>query len=254
MVKIIGTGGPDVVSAIETVDGQPYPTNGDDSIRGRGGPDILSGLGGNDHLIGATGADMLQGESGDDILEGGKGRDVLIGAGGDDLIFGNEGNDDARGGMGADFLLGNGGDDRLRSGQGSDLLFGGAGNDRLFGGAGIDKLSGDGGTNKLTGGKGIDYFGFINENGFSTITDFRKNDFLQIDEKAFPAIGPKGELLPEFFHRGKRGTADHAQILYDPEEGLLLYARRGADTDKPKAFGKVGKHLDYIDYDVFLVI
>jgi len=62
-------------------------TNGNDTISGGGGADIvdggrgndtLSGGGASDHLIGGAGSDTLTGGSGNDLLTGGGGADVYV--------------------------------------------------------------------------------------------------------------------------------------------------------------------------------
>lgn len=75
----------------------------DDSVRGTGLRDLVSGGGGGD--------DGISGNGGDDILRGG---------GGDDFIWGDDGND---------FILGGSGDDSIDGGPGDDLLYGGSGSD-----------------------------------------------------------------------------------------------------------------------------
>ena len=93
----------------------------------RGQVDI--GSDGNDTLDGGTGFDVLLGAEGDDSIDGGAGDDWLLGGEGADTLAGGEGNDTLLGGEGADSLSG---------GAGADTLAGGAGNDTLTGGAGAD--------------------------------------------------------------------------------------------------------------------
>jgi RHS repeat-associated protein len=78
-VTIIGTNGNDVVNASQTVPGQPFPTDEDDSISGRSGNDIINARGGRDTILGEGGNDTLNGEAGDDVLTGGIGTDVMDG-------------------------------------------------------------------------------------------------------------------------------------------------------------------------------
>ncbi|PCH75011.1 MAG: hypothetical protein COC12_02325 [Rhodobacteraceae bacterium] len=85
--------------------------DGDNSIVGNVGANLLRG---------SLGQDSISGLEGDDILRGGRGRDALDGGAGDDIL---------RGGLGRDTLIG---------GDGNDILNGGVGRDRLFGDAGSD--------------------------------------------------------------------------------------------------------------------
>jgi Ca2+-binding RTX toxin-like protein len=78
---------------------------------------------------GGNGNDTLTGTAGNDLLNGGNGNDSLIGYAGNDTLIG---------GNGTDFLVGSAGDDLLDGGNGSDTLRGGLGNDTLTGGNGQD--------------------------------------------------------------------------------------------------------------------
>ncbi len=90
---------------------------------------------------------VQNGGNGNDTLTGNGGNDILIGGNGQDTLIGNGGNDTLIGGNGTDLLLGNAGDDLLYGGNGTDTLEGGLGNDTLTGGYGGDVFvfaSGDG--------------------------------------------------------------------------------------------------------------
>jgi hypothetical protein len=90
---------------------------------------------------------VQNGGNGNDTLTGNAGNDILIGGNGQDTLIGNDGNDTLIGGNGTDLLLGNAGDDLLYGGNGEDTLRGGLGNDTLTGGGGGDVFvfaSGDG--------------------------------------------------------------------------------------------------------------
>ncbi|MGB1025972.1 MAG: calcium-binding protein, partial [Rhodospirillaceae bacterium] len=129
---------------------------GDDYLDGGTGQDVLRGGTGNDTLDGGEGDDRLHGGMGNDILEGGLGIDFLRGGKGDDILSGGDGADTLRGGKGDDAMDGGDGDDDLRGGQGNDELYGGAGSDLLKGGQGNDILDGGAGADILKGGKGDD--------------------------------------------------------------------------------------------------
>ena len=132
-------------------------TEGDDTLGGGIGDDLIQGLGGNDRLTGGFGDDRLEGGEGNDTLDGQWGADTLEGGAGDDLLSDTiHGNDTLRGGDGNDtitvsrpidnsvstlVLEGGAGDDVIfargaRNTNGSALLTnaaitGGAGNDRI---------------------------------------------------------------------------------------------------------------------------
>jgi hypothetical protein len=111
---------------------------GADILRGGDGQDHLFGRGGHDLLLGGDGQDTLVGGQDGDTLDGGHGQDLLLGGAGADLLLGGAGQDELRGGAGADVLDGGAGQDELAGGAGDDLLTGGAGNDDISGGAGRD--------------------------------------------------------------------------------------------------------------------
>ncbi len=93
--------------------------------------------------IGTDGNDTLAGNSGDNIMSGRDGADTMSGDGGDDLMEGGEGTDNISGDAGNDTLKGDAGNDQLDGGSGSDVLVGGAGNDTLTGGDGADTFDWD---------------------------------------------------------------------------------------------------------------
>jgi RTX calcium-binding nonapeptide repeat (4 copies)/PKD domain len=73
-----------------------YGGAGDDTIQVAGGvslPAWLYGGDGNDTLSGGAGDDVLLGDSGNDQLTGGQGRDLLIGGAGGDTLNSNAGED-----------------------------------------------------------------------------------------------------------------------------------------------------------------
>ena len=112
------------------------------------GADTVDG-GGSDPLTvrNAGVALVLLGGEGDDSLTGGAGADLLDGDDGDDVLFGYGGADALSGGLGADELTGHGGADFLDGGDDADRLdpallgtTGDAEPDVLIGGLGADVL------------------------------------------------------------------------------------------------------------------
>lgn len=83
--------------------------DGNDTLFGGRGDDILLGMGGNDHLYGGEGHDILLGGSGHDVLVGGKGDDILSGGSGNDVFRYTAGDLDGvtNGDTITDFHLGN---------------------------------------------------------------------------------------------------------------------------------------------------
>ena len=108
LVQMFGQGGNDTIQVDETNGAMPAA-----------------------HLFGGDGNDTLIGSSGNDLLFGGAGNDTLLGKGGDDQLFGGGGNDTLTGGTGNDQMFGGAGNDRMiwNPGDGTDLMEGGDGND-----------------------------------------------------------------------------------------------------------------------------
>jgi Ca2+-binding RTX toxin-like protein len=217
-VVIIGTDGDDLVDATVTVPGQPFPTAVGDLIKGRGGKDNLSGLGGDDEIHGGKGGDLVRGNAGDDTILGQRGRDDLRGLAGDDTIEG------------------------------------GKGGDALNGGAGADTLNGGPGTDKLTGGEDDDTFVFANPKQPDKVMDWADGDVIALAKSAFKGIGPKGVLAEDRFHVGSEALTAKQKILYDDETGWLSYAEKGSKTADPLAFAKIGKNLEDFDHTDIMVI
>jgi Ca2+-binding RTX toxin-like protein len=70
-------------------DNSLYGDDGNDTIYGNAGADLIQGGRGNDSLHGGTGADKIYGNSGNDLLHGDAGADVLSGGPGNDRVYQN---------------------------------------------------------------------------------------------------------------------------------------------------------------------
>lgn len=161
----------------------------------------------------------------------GAGNDVFIGTGGTSGgVFGNDGND------------------RLIGGNAADKLYGGTGDDRLIGAGGNDTLDGGPGLDTLTGGPGKDQFVFQSNLSpglnLDRITDFTVHvDKIVLDETVFQGIGHAGPLAAGFFHVGAaaRGANDH--IIYNPNNGFLIYDANGNHAGGAVHFATLAPHL-----------
>ena len=177
---------------------------GDDAtVVGRFGGEFdnfSEGSEGDDTLSGGAGNDVLRGNEGDDVISGGAGNDELIGGRGDDIVEGGDGDDFVGGAKGDDTLLGGAGDDELRGAQGEDNLQGGEGNDLLRGGMDSDILNGGAGDDTLAGGRGADTFiQDFSELGNDTIKDFNPDvdviDFKGFDGEISVSVVDGGTLI-----------------------------------------------------------
>src|SRR4051812_39871477 len=122
LIQVFGQGGNDILNLNEASGALPAA-----SLFGGDGNDTMTGGSGNDMLFGQDGNDTLLGKGGNDFLFGGTGNDTLTGGDGDDQIFGEAGNDR---------MIWNPGDD-------NDLFEGGAGDDtaEVNGGNGAEKFT-----------------------------------------------------------------------------------------------------------------
>ncbi|WP_458729885.1 retention module-containing protein [Pseudomonas brenneri] len=92
------------VSAVTGQDVHKYITEHYNEFNTSGAKD------GNDTLLGGSGDDILFGQGGNDYLDGGKGNDILLGGTGSDTLIGGQGNDILIGGTGADTFVWRAGD------------------------------------------------------------------------------------------------------------------------------------------------
>ena len=113
------------------------------TVRGGDGNDSIDGGGGNDLIFGGAGNDDLEGDEGNDTIYGGDGDDELDGDSGNDLLFGEAGQDELEGDDGNDILSGGSGNDELEGDDGLDFLIGGLGADLLKGDGDGDILVGN---------------------------------------------------------------------------------------------------------------
>ncbi len=120
-------------------------SEGDDTLRGNGGRDIMEGGAGNDQFIGGDGDDILTDSFGDDVLKGGNGHDAMSSGQGFDLNQGGLGNDFIVGGSDPTETFGGPGNDIIFAGDSFDTVFGDDGDDWIEGGNQADLLQGDNG-------------------------------------------------------------------------------------------------------------
>lgn len=95
-------------------------------------------------IIGGGGNDLIYGSNVRAVVDGGDGNDTIFGGAGSDLLAGGNGNDSISGAGAADKILGGSGNDTLNGGTGTDLVLGEEGDDSVVGELGADRLSGGG--------------------------------------------------------------------------------------------------------------
>ncbi|MDC9825806.1 peroxidase family protein [Devosia sp. ZB163] len=175
--------------------------SGDDTLRGNGSANALSGRAGNDDLRGGFGNDTLDGGADNDLLYGEEGDDVLEGGDGNDRIDGGAGNDTASYASAAAAVTVSLSATPTRAAF-EEQDTGGAGLDRLInienlvGSAHNDTLQGDGANNIIDGGAGADTMAgeggddtYVVDSFSDVITDTSGNDTVEtaLDEYVLAA-------------------------------------------------------------------
>jgi Ca2+-binding RTX toxin-like protein len=121
--------------------------DGNDTIRGQGGMDILIGGGGDDDIEGGGEQDFILGDGGKITFNSPMTADHIIAGGvADTERFINGGADTLKGGAGNDVIFGGCGDDWIYGEGDDDLLLGEAGTDWIYGGTEADTIYGDSGS------------------------------------------------------------------------------------------------------------
>lgn len=216
--QIIGTSADDLMDFsaitlhnIADVDGG----NGNDTMIGNAGDNILSGGDGDDVIDGGAGNDTLAGGKGHDTLNGGAGNDSFMISGGADLYKGGSGYDalyasqnganlqidqgllngieeiSANGFLGMTISAANAAGSRIdlrriyiadddiasiNGGNGADTIFGSKTYDYIFGGLGNDTINGFLGDDEIHGGGGLD--DLMGGNGYDVLYGDAGNDVL----------------------------------------------------------------------------
>lgn len=120
--------------------------DGNDSVTGTTGANLISTQGGNDTVLGGGGNDTILGGAGADRLDGGDGDDSLVGGDGNDtLIAGNNtgAGDQLFGGAGNDYLVDSFWNATLDGGTGSDIFELGYGSATVIGGEDVGDADSD---------------------------------------------------------------------------------------------------------------
>jgi Ca2+-binding RTX toxin-like protein len=137
----------------------------------------ITGTDGQDTLTGGSGADLLDGRGREDVMKGGAGDDTYLISGYKDVIVegANSGVDTA---VVSDtrYFLSDNVENLIAKSASATLLVGNTGRNMLTGGAGADTLIGGRGDDYLTGGAGADRFVVAPGDGADVISDFGGSD------------------------------------------------------------------------------
>ena len=185
--------GLDTLTDIENV----ISGDGNDTLTGDSGANVLISNRGNDTLVGNDGDDTFRPGTGTSTVDGGTGSDtldfadagitpltvLLFQTGPQNTGFSTltlTSVENVNGANGADTITGNALDNRLFGNFGNDTLNGGLGEDVLLGGRGLDIL---------TGGGGGDTFVYAQSEFRDTITDFQDDiDTLDLTDFGFTSV------------------------------------------------------------------
>jgi Ca2+-binding RTX toxin-like protein len=152
--------------------------------------------------------------------------------------------------------LDGGNDTFIGTGGTSGGIFCGAGNDRVVAGNGNVRIHAGTGSDTLTGGPGADQFLFENalSGQVARITNFKPGvDKIVLSAADFAGIAPVGHLLPASELGIGTHAATHAEhIIYNPNNGFLLYDPDGRGGAPAVHFATLGAHLAIASTD-FLI-
>lgn len=138
-------------------------------------------------------------------------------------------------------------------------MSGSTGKDTLRGDAGNDKLSGGAENDTLTGGIGKDTFVFSTALGplnVDQITDFSvADDTFQLKNAVFNAFPTVGALTAAQFVANTGGVATDKfdRIVYETDNGKLLYDADGSGAGKAIHFASVATGLTLTAADFFII-
>ncbi len=232
----------DTYEGIENVIGSTH----DDTLRGDGAGNELSGLSGDDHLEGRAGNDTLKGGAGNDWLDGGEGQDYLDGGAGSDtvtyantetgknishIVLSHENmQGDSVNGFATltetdtlsniEHIVATDTDDKILGNESSNSLLGKAGDDRLSGFSGNDVLFGGDGNDILEGGSGDDLL--VGGSGRNTLIGGMGSDVLQAGDGQNVLLGGDGNDAAILV-----GSIDDYQYLHSEKNNVYLTNSNG---------------------------
>jgi serralysin len=235
-----------------------FGTDAGESLSGTDSDDVINSLGGSDTVYGKAGDDViftssdgfdnLYGDEGNDELHGGDSGNLFHGGSGDDLAYGGASSDKINGDSGNDFLSGNGGNDKVSGGFGNDTVTGGDGTDELVGGFGEDAFR----FHRLDGSVDV-------VSDFNYIPDvdgaLDQGDHFELSLGAFLTLsGSSGDTLSEGeFALGAEATTASQHILYDQDEGALLYDEDGSGASDAVQFASLSGDVELRASDFLLI-
>jgi serralysin len=209
------------------------------TITGNARANVLDGAGGVDTLIGRTGNDVYVTDGGDSVVEQlNQGIDLVRSSASFELAANVEkltltGTANSKG-------VGNGLNNAITGNSGANHVFGLFGNDVLTGGAGADTFHFDTQLDRL---KNVDH-----------IVDFNVvNDRIALENTIFTALGANGTLSAGAFFRGEAAHDASDRIIYNADNGHLIYDSNGNAAGGAVLFATLAPNLQLASND-FLVV
>ena len=223
------------------------------SLTGNSYSQTLIGNAGNNRLTGGGGADKLIGHGGNDHYHVDSASDTVVEAdnGGTDRVFSS-----------VSYTLGAG--QRVETLSADDAhgtrgiaLTGNSYAQTIIGNSGSNMLDGKGGSDTLVGGAGSDTFAFTSSLGATNrdrILDFDASaDRIALDSNTFGGL-TRGRLDTEVFAIGSAARETDDRIIYNPENGALLFDADGAGGAAAIRFATLTTDLTNLGANDFLVI
>ncbi|WP_061938278.1 calcium-binding protein [Aureimonas sp. AU22] len=218
-------------------------------IKGSADADALAGSAGDDWLDGKGGLDTFQGSAGNDGYVFDTVGERVVGEtanGGIDTIWATI-SVDLRDNANVENLRLQGGNINGTGNELNNLITGSTGNNVIAGGAGNDQLWGKGGADTFVFAE----FGSANRD---TIFDFDADDKIQLDSSVFSGLTSDGGVLAMTdFVIGTKATANHAQVLYNSNTGVLSYDADGTGGGAAQEIASIGKKLGFFDHTDILL-
>jgi Ca2+-binding RTX toxin-like protein len=182
-------------------------------------------------------------------IDGGEGNDYIISGDGADVLIGGDGEDTVSFqnnvyyySFGLDISLVDGtafdnesqkmdtisGFENVRGSNRLDIIVGNSGDNVIAGGLGADRITGGGGRDTFVFDSQPSFFEPVNPfNNIDDITDFTSLDFIYLSQSIYNAL-PLGQLSSSAFLVGDAATAAEHRVIYNPENGALLYDSDGS--------------------------
>ena len=225
-----GVNNPDGTPALS----DPNTEDGQDTVYGGAGNDVIFTGDDRDVIFGGTGDDTIHAGIDDDYVEGGEGNDSITGGHGSDTIYGNEGDDYINAGD-SSLLWGQfpdaidpvpeNGRDFVDGGEGNDTIFGEDDDDTLMGGVGDDYIDGGIDEDVITGGDGNDTI--IGGQGADTLSGGDDRDMFLGSDVGDEIDGNEGgDDYDTLDLRGSAPVGGRLNVIYDPanaENGTVEY-------------------------------